>query len=161
MVTIVYFLVATTLAVLNAFSGAFQASTLYWGRRLAGLPTKESVEDPIQKSTLSGESLGNPGLQGGLTTRSHKVRQNISILLVIIILVSGFIFFKWYIPLITLLGTLIISYIMRVQLPKANSEYFKQKIIKELVSQSKFYNNRGAKIKKEATDYFINKMMAN
>ena len=161
MVTIVYVLFATIFAVFGAFLGAFQASTLYWGRHLAGLPTKESVEDPIQKSTLSGESIGNPGFQGGLTTRSHKIRQNISTLLTIIILVSGFIFFKWYIPLITLLGALVIRYVIQVQLPKANSEYFKQKIIKELVSQSKFYEARGAKIKKEATDYFINKMVSN
>lgn len=161
MVTIVYFLIATIYALFSAFSGAFQASTLYWGRHLAGLPTKESVEDPIQKSTLIGESIGNPGLQGGLTTRSHKMRQNISILLTIIILVSGFIFFKWYIPLITLLGTLMIRFIIQAQLPKPNSEYFKQKIIKELVSQSKYYETRGEKIKKEATDYFINKMVSN
>lgn len=161
MITIAYFLIATVLAGFSAYSGAFQASTLYWGRHLAGLPTKESVEDPIRKSTLSGESLGNPGLQGGLTTRSHKMRQNISILLTIILLVSGFIFFKWYIPLITLLATLIIRFIIQFQLPKANSEYFKQKIIKELDSQSNFYEARGDKIKKEATDYFINRMMTN
>jgi hypothetical protein len=160
MVMIVFFLLATIYAVFSAYSGAFQASTLYWGRHLAGLPTKESVEDPIKKSTLSGESIANPGLQDGLTTRSHKMRQNISILLTIIILVSGFFFFKWYIPLITIIGSFIIRFIIQAQLPKPNSEYFKQKIIIELVAQSKFYETRGEKIKKDATEYFINKMVS-
>ena len=159
MVTIIYFLSALVYSAFSAFSGAFQAATLYWGRHLAGLPTKENTEDPELKGRLTSESVRNSGLQGGLTTRSHKMRQNISIMLTIGFLVSGFLIFKWYMPIITLFGILVIKFIIQAQLPKPNSEYFKNKIIKELDSQSVFYGKRGEDLKKEASEYFINKML--
>jgi hypothetical protein len=156
---IIYIFSATIFAIFNAYSGAFQSATLYWGRLLAGLSTKEDTKDPELKGKLIAESVGNSGLQGGLTTRSHKMRQNISIILIIVFLVSGFIFFRWYMPFIILFGVLILSFIIQGQLPKPNSEFFKKKIIQELDSQSVYYDKRGENLKKEASNHFINKLL--
>lgn len=158
MESIIYFFVAVLFSVFGGFSGAFQASTLYWGRLLAGLPTKENINDPVLKARISGESIGNPGLQGGLTTRFHKMRQNFSYIITACLFVSGFLLFKWYVPFLTLLGTLILKFIVQLFLPKSDSEYFKNRILCELNSQRNYFERNGNEFKKEATKNFIDKM---
>ncbi len=155
---VIYFFVGAIFSIFSAFSGAFQASTLHWGRLLAGKLSKEDIDDPALKGSLMGKSIRDSGFQDALTTRAHKFRQNVSIIFFVVFFITGFFLFKWYVPFIALIGILILRTVFQQTLPKPNSEYFKNRIIKELTSQSNFFMQNKNSIKKEATDYFVQKI---
>jgi hypothetical protein len=156
MIIVIYITCAALFSIFAAYASAFQGATLYWGRILAGIePNSMNITDPEVKATLMKESIMNRGLQDGLTTRAHKRRLNIQIIMNISLLAIGFYLFTWYVPIITLIGVFISKIILRSFIPSSESDFYKNKLLKELESQEEYYISKEEDTKAEATKYFI------
>jgi hypothetical protein len=157
MILSAYILCAVLFSIFSAYTSGFQGATLHWGRVLAGIdPSTMNIQDPEVKATLMKESIMNRGLQDGLTTRSHKRRQKIQILMNLALLTTGLYFFEWYVPVVTLFGIFIFKVILRLKLPASESDYYRNKLLKELEAQKEYHESKEDDIKAEATNHFIN-----
>ncbi len=133
----------------QSYTLAFQQATLYWARRLAGLPLEDEL---AQRGVADGENERrariraeaeihawqmNEGatLQSALTPQEQTTRQIMVILCTGATVLCGWVCFVWYIGIISLLAILVISAIAARWMPSKSSDHYKCAIIKHLHSQ--------------------------
>jgi hypothetical protein len=111
-----------------AYTFAYQAATLYWGRRLVGSDKKRST-----------------GLQDAITPRSQTTRNITTTLLLLATLVSGFVAFRWYSGIGAFLVVFFVSGAIKAALPKPDSLYFQNLIGRSLRERLAAYRRIGDK----------------
>lgn len=104
---------------------AFQKSTLFWGKKIA--PDNEYLPT---------------GLQDAITPRWQTLRNLLMPILILGSSVAGIFLIKWYMGVIGPIVLFIIANFLSVTLPKCDSRFFKDRIIRDLNRRLIFYRSR-------------------
>ena len=135
----VYFLlIIIFISIFNAFSMRFQSATLYWGKQLQ--PNNEFLPR---------------GMQNVITPTFQNFRNIFLPVSIITIVILGFIFFKWYIALISGLCTFIIGGLLSTVLPKPESKYYYDRIQKILHKKKNKFIKINDSLKLDAIENII------
>jgi hypothetical protein len=95
------------------------------------------------------------GLQDAITPKAQTSRNIGYFILLIVLLLYGVIFIKWYVGVVVLLSTFIGIPIMKIFLPQAGSPYYTTKIIKDLHKRKSEYEKSGDTMRKMAIQEII------
>lgn len=138
-----YLLGCAGVALLGAYSRAFQSATYYWGKALAPdnhlLPT---------------------GMQDSITPRAQTVRNLVSSLLFIAVPVVGVLLFRWYVAVGMLIFTVLASALASGLLPRADGPFFLQRILSSLASRRAKYAASSDDLRVAAIDDLLLKLRA-
>ena len=124
--------------ILWAYTSNFQRTTLYLGKKLA--------QDNPHLPT---------GMQDAITPEAQNWRNIISFLLLAGIFVYGIVFYRWYWSFGFILLIPAVSGITKMLIPKAGSDYYKQKIKQDLLKRRAKYANTGDAERKEAIGHIL------
>lgn len=122
----VYLGAAVGTAFLIAYTMKWQGATLYWGKALA--PNNELLPR---------------GMQDAITPPAQTSRNILTVIMPLVLFMVGFVFFRWHVPVLTLLCTFLGSGIVGVALPKSESLYFCDRIRAQLVKRLHRYRQAG------------------
>lgn len=165
-----YFILTGILGIIGAYTSRFQQATHHWGRILAGQQSLESELKDInnqqtkdknhdfEKGYAEGYAVFGRGFQDAITPYTQNIRNTIMFLGTLGLIVLGFIFFKWYIPILAVLIIFFLAGFSRDLFPALDSDYFKRKIIRGLFRRVVKASNRGDRVKVQALNYFIREL---
>jgi hypothetical protein len=167
---LIYFIIVVFLGILSAYTSRFHDATHHFGRILAGEKSLESELNDVNKKGatnkervrqeyfLRGKSITQRGHQDAITPKIQNIRNTIHLISIPLILISGFILFKWYIPLIGVLCYFFIWSNFQDLLPKPNSLFFRNSILNNLRKRMRRYDSLKDDLKVEACQFFIDKL---
>lgn len=135
----------TSVGVLGAYTSTFQDATLYLGKRLA-----------LDNSN----SLLLTGLQDAITPKGQNFRNVLFLILLVVLLIYGFIFYNWYIAICLPISTfmIIVPFLKAIVMPKPNSAFYKDKIKINLERRLKSYERNKDVLKTEAIRLVLEKL---
>lgn len=166
----IFFIAVLILGILSAYAARFQEATHHWGRIIAGQQSlefeidqvmksdKDVKEKKYQESYLRNYAKKQNGFQDAITPRMQNLRNSIHLISMPAILIVGFIFFKWYFPLVGLITYIVVWSNFTNLLPSVNSLYFKKRIIRGLITRGKWFDLLNKSEKADATIYFIEQL---
>ncbi len=124
--TLILILLILATSLLGAYTISFQETTLYFGKKLASSKSLSKI------------------LQNAITPYGQNVRNIVYPGLNLVILVYGLVFYKWYLAVGFLIFTFFIATpILRSVLPKTKSDFYRQKIRKDLLKKQTQYKKSG------------------
>lgn len=132
------------IGILGAYTSAFQDATLYLGKQLA-----------IDNSS----SLSSTGLQDAITPKGQNFRNILFLILLVILLIYGFIFYSWYIAICLPILTLVIigPFLKVIVMPKPKSIFYKDKIRINLERRLDGYEHNKDILKVEVVRFVLEK----
>jgi hypothetical protein len=134
MITAILIVLVLGTGLLIAYTMKFQRAKLAYGKKIA-------PKDPLLQT----------GLQDAITPKVQTIRNILSGVLLLIILIYGVIFYVWYLGVVFALATFfIVSPILGQFLPKDDSDFYKQRIRKDLVKRQAKYRQAGDTIRETA-----------
>lgn len=127
---------------LIAYTLKFQRATLAFGKKLA--PENQLLPT---------------GLQDAITPKAQTMRQILSGISILIVLIYGVIFYVWYLGIVFALATVFAVYpILSQFLPKVDSDFYKQKIREDLVKRQGKYRQAGDASREKAIDEILRRL---
>jgi hypothetical protein len=127
---LIYILFAILFPFFLAYTRMWQEATLYWHNQITRLIKLKDLQYPASPWTSA-----NLSVQDHLTPKRQNYRNIVSFGGLAAFLIVGFVYFAWYIPLITIAGILFThSLCFLVCFPKSNSDFLFNAIRRRIVT---------------------------
>jgi hypothetical protein len=150
------------LLILGIFRTRFQQATLHWGRAIAGLgrirgdiEAAKTSGDIADAGELLGASIQQRGFQDAITPPQLT---NLTIIywpVCVGVYIWGFFALPWYIAIAWPIAFVAIKRVAASWLPDPGSDYYRQKIIANLVSRREGFRRSGDGIRVAATERML------
>jgi len=141
MITLILALLILVVGLLGAYTMNFQKTTLALGKKLAS-------DNPLLPT----------GFQDAITPKMQTARNIIYPILILAVFVYGIIFFKWYWGIgFAVLTFFIVIPILKLILPRAGSDFYKEKIKKALLKRQAQYRKAGDIDKETAVNEILSR----
>ena len=133
-----FLILAIVITVFNSFTLRFQGATLYWGKKLQ--PDNELLPR---------------GMQNAITPSFQNFRNIFLPISIILLMVLGLFFIKWYLALISGPVSFILCGFVSKILPKPESKYYYEKIHRVLMKKKRLFQKSNDSLRIEAVENVI------